>query len=371
MAKRPSPTVAPMIDGHNDFPWAMRTLFGNDLQRFDMAAGVPQVHTDIPRLHAGGVTGQFWAAYVPSTLPEPEAVVQTLEQIDFVHRMIARYPDHLALATNADEVVALQDSGRVASLIGVEGGHSIAGSLAVLRVLYQLGARYMTLTHNENTAWADSATDTPVLHGLSAFGEDVVGEMNRLGMLVDLSHVSADVMRHALRVSAAPVMFSHSSARAICDVPRNVPDDVLQTLAANGGLCMVTFVSGFVSPHVAEWVDETRAIVVQQGGSDNSFTDFSRVALERAAVEPPPRATIADVVRHVEHIREVAGIDHVGIGGDFDGTVLVPDGLHDVSCYPRLFDALRERHWSETEIEQLATGNALRVMRAAEDVAVE
>lgn len=358
-----------VIDGHNDLPWALRTLYDSDLDRADLLAGLPKVHTDIPRLHSGGVTGQFWAAYVPSTLPEPEAVLATLQQIDLIHRMVERHPDHFAFARTADEVEAARAAGRIASLIGVEGGHSIGSSLAVLRVLHRLGARYLTLTHNDNTRWADSATDTPVLHGMNEFGEDVVRDMNRLGMMVDLSHVSADVMRHALRVSSAPVVFSHSSARAVCDVPRNVPDDVLSSLAGNGGVCMVTFVSGFVSQAVADWVDDTRALMVEAGLNPTSFVEFSRFAVERSRSTPPPSATIDDVVRHVEHVREVAGVEHVGIGGDFDGTVMVPDGLHDVSCYPRLFDALRARKWSEADLRLLATDNALRVMRAVEHCA--
>lgn len=358
-----------MIDGHNDLPWAMRMHFEYDLDVADLALGVPTLHTDIPRLHAGGVTGQFWSVFVPSTLAAGDAVLATLEQIEFVHRMVQRYPNDFELARSADDVSRVRADGRIASMIGMEGGHSIGGSLAVLRMMYDLGARYMTLTHNDNTEWADSATDEPVLGGLSGFGVEVVREMNRLGMLVDLSHVSADVMRQAIAVSSAPVMFSHSSARAVCDVPRNVPDDVLLQLATNGGLCMVTFVSGFVSPQVAEWGAETTQMLQARGGNPRSWEEWDRMAAERIASAPPPVATIADVVAHVEHVREVAGIDHVGIGGDFDGTSLVPSGLHDVSCYPSLFDALRARHWSSADLDRLAVGNALRVMRGAEESA--
>lgn len=361
--------MASVIDGHNDLPWAMRLLNDYDLELADLAAGVPAVQTDIPRLHAGGVTGQFWSVYAPSTLPESEAVVVTLEQIHFVHRMVQRYPDVFELARTADEIERARANGRIASLIGMEGGHSIACSLAVLRMMYDLGARYMTLTHNDNTSWADSATDTPLHHGLTDFGRDVVREMNRLGMIVDLSHVSADVMRHAIAASAAPVMFSHSSARAICDVPRNVPDDVLQLLPANGGLCMITFVASFVSPAVARWSNETAEMLSEQGGNPRDWKAFEAAAEARSATAPPPDATIDDVVLHLEHVREVAGIEHVGIGGDFDGTSLLPTGLDDVGGYPRLFDALRERHWSANEIEQLSSGNALRVLRAAEATA--
>ncbi|MGB8858575.1 MAG: dipeptidase [Ilumatobacteraceae bacterium] len=358
-----------MIDGHNDLPWAMRTQFDYDFDVADLASGVPGVQTDIPRLHAGGVTGQFWSVYVPSTLPGGDAVVATLEQIHFVHRMVQRYPDDFELALTADEVDRVRSSGRIASLIGMEGGHSIAGSLAVLRMMYDLGARYMTLTHNDNTEWADSATDEPVLGGLSPFGESVVREMNRLGMIVDLSHVSADVMRQAIAVSSAPVMFSHSSARAICDVPRNVPDDVLLALQANGGVCMVTFVSSFVAPQAAEWSRETAEMVAAQGGDPRDWSAFEAAAARRSAVEPIPAATIADVVAHIEHVREAAGIDHVGIGGDFDGTSMLPEGLADVGGYPRLFDALAARKWSAPDLEQLKSGNAMRVLRAAEAAA--
>lgn len=358
-----------MIDGHNDLPWAMRLLSDYDLDVADLAAGVPAVQTDIPRLHTGGVTGQFWSVYAPSTLPESEAVVVTLEQIHFVHRMVQRYPDVFELARTADEVERAQANGRIASLIGMEGGHSIACSLAVLRMMFDLGARYMTLTHNDNTSWADSATDEPLHHGLTDFGRDVVREMNRLGMIVDLSHVSADVMRQAIEASSAPVMFSHSSARAICDVPRNVPDDVLQLLPANGGLCMITFVASFVSPAVARWSNELVDMMREQGSNPGDWQQFEAAAAARSATTPPPPATIADVVLHLEHVREVAGVEHVGIGGDFDGTSMLPTGLDDVGGYPRLFDALRERRWSAAEIEQLSSGNALRVLRAAEATA--
>ncbi|MEY4230202.1 MAG: hypothetical protein RLZZ362_1051 [Actinomycetota bacterium] len=358
-----------MIDGHNDLPWAMRMLCEYDLDVVDLGQVVPRLHTDIPRLHAGGVTGQFWSVYVPTTLSAAESVVATLEQIEFVHRMVHRFAGDLALARTADEVTRVSAGGRIASLIGIEGGHSIGNSLAVLRMMYDLGARYMTLTHNDNTEWADSATDEPVHGGLAPFGEDVVREMNRLGMLVDLSHVSTEVMRRAIRVSSAPVMFSHSSARAVCDVARNVPDDVLTGLPANGGLCMVTFVPEFVAPDVAEWSDETMRLVALRDGDPRRSSDVRAVARERSAEHPPPVATIDHVVAHLEHVRDVAGIDHVGIGGDFDGTTMVVDGLHDVSCYPALFDRLRRRHWSSADCEKLATTNALRVLRAAEDSA--
>lgn len=253
-----------LIDGHNDLAWAMRQQYDADLDAVDLTSVVPDLHTDLPRLEAGGVAGQFWSVYVsPELFVGPAAVAATLEQIDFVRRLVARYPDRLVLATTADEVEASGD--RIASLLGMEGGHCIDGSLAVLRMMHALGVRYLTLTHNKNVFWADSATDVPALRGLSAFGEDVVREMNRLGMLVDLSHVSADVMRHALRVTAAPVIFSHSSARAVCDHPRNVTDDVLAALAENGGVCMVTFLPAFISPAVARWHAEAKAEARRRG----------------------------------------------------------------------------------------------------------
>lgn len=361
-------TMAGVIDGHNDLPWAMRQLCQYDLDRVDLSGHVPALCTDIPRLRAGGVTAQFWSVFVPSTLAGA-AVTATLEQIDFVHRMIDRHPHAFQLALNADEVACARDGGRIASLIGMEGGHSIDGSLGVLRLMYDLGVRYMTLTHNDNVAWADSATDEPVLGGLSPFGEDVVREMNRLGMLVDLSHVSADVMRQALAASRAPVMFSHSSARALCDVPRNVPDDVLETLAGNGGVCMVTFVADFVSPSCADWMGECRRLVSERGGDPRRSADLGAVVRDRAESDPPPRATIDDVVTHIEHVRDVAGIEHVGIGGDYEGSALMPAGLDDVSGYPRLFDALTARGWRATDLERLRGANVLRVLGDAEDVA--
>lgn len=344
----------------------MRMLCRYDLDEIDLAELMPRLHTDIPRLRAGGVTGQFWSVYVSSTLAGGDAVTATLEQIDFVRRMVDRHRGTFGFARTAAEVERARDSGRIASLLGMEGGHSIDSSLAVLRMMFDLGVRYMTLTHNHNIEWADSATDERRLGGLSPFGEDVVREMNRLGMLVDLSHVSDDVMRQAMRVSAAPVMFSHSSARSVCDVSRNVPDGVLAALAGNGGLCMLTFVANFVSPDVAAWVKEARQIYAERGGNQRNLADLAAFVRERAVSETVPRATIDDVVAHFDHVREVAGIDHVGVGGDFDGALLMPDGLDDVSGYPRLFDALRVRGWSPADLDKVSTGNVLRVLRDAE-----
>jgi len=356
-----------LIDGHNDLAWAMRQEYNSDLDAVDLSTMAPDLHTDLKRLDAGGVTGQFWSVYVsPDSFVGPSAVAATLEQIDFVRRLVARYPDRLVLATTADEVAA--SDGRIASLLGMEGGHCIDGSLAVLRMMRALGVRYLTLTHNKNVPWADSATDAPVLRGLSEFGEEVVSEMNRLGMLVDLSHVSAEVMRHALRVTAAPVIFSHSSARAVCDHPRNVPDDVLATLAENDGVCMVTFLPAFVSPAVSRWhakaKDEAR-----RRGIQKDDPAYAALMADLAAQSPPPVATLSEVVTHIEHVRAVAGIDHVGIGGDYMGGESMPDGLEDVSGYPRLFAALGELGWSSADLAKLAGDNILRVLRAAEDVA--
>ena len=359
----------PLVDGHNDLAWEMRKLAAYDLDEIDLTQNVPALQTDLPRLRAGGVGAQFWSVFVPTSLQADSAVTATLEQIDFVYALATRHAGELALATTADQVESIHASGRIASLLGMEGGHSINESLGTLRMMRALGVRYMTLTHNDNLPWADSATDEPVLGGLSPFGEDVVREMNRIGMLVDLSHVSADVMRQALRVTGAPVIFSHSSARAVCDVPRNVPDDVLGELSANGGVCMVTFVPMFVSPACATWLSECREIVVQRGGDPKVFEDVDSVMTERVENAPPPVATVDDVVAHVEHVRDVAGVDHIGLGGDYDGSRFMPVGLEDVSGYPRLFDALARRGWSDADLGRLAGANVLRVLRAADDLA--
>jgi membrane dipeptidase len=351
-----------VVDGHNDLPWALREHCGYDLTAVDLAGGAPVVHTDLPRLRAGGVAGQFWSVYVPCSLSGDAAVSATLEQVDFVHRLVRAFPEDLTLCRTADQVEAAMEAGRIASLMGMEGGHSVNGSLGTLRMMGTLGVRYMTLTHNENVPWADSATDEPVLHGLSDFGRDVVREMNRIGMFVDLSHVSADVMRDALEVTTAPVIFSHSSARAVCDHPRNVPDDVLGALSGNGGVCMVTFVPQFVSQSWADWYVEALDVVAARGGDRRRFEDVDPVLEERMHLGPP-LPTVVDVADHVDHVREVAGLDHLGIGGDYDGTVSVPRGLEDVSGYPRLFDELRRRGYAEDELRRIGSGNVLRAMR--------
>ena len=361
-------TGIPVLDGHNDLAWAMREHAGYDLTAVDLAAGVPELHTDLPRLRAGGVGAQFWSVYVPHSLAGPAAVATVLEQVDFVRRLVAELPDDLVLSHTADEVTAAMVSGRIASLMGMEGGHSINESLGTLRMMHTLGVRYMTLTHNENVPWADSATDEPVLGGLNSFGREVVREMNRIGMFVDLSHVSADVMRDALAVATAPAIFSHSSARGVCDHPRNVPDDVLGTLAGNGGVCMVTFVPPFVSQDWADWYFESLDVVRGRGLDTRRFDDVDPVLKERLDLAPP-LPTVSAVADHVDHVRDVAGIEHVGLGGDYDGSVMFPEGLEDVSGYPRLFDELRGRGYSEHDLSRIGSQNILRAMRDMQSVA--
>ena len=362
-------TGHPLIDGHNDLAWELREACGPDADRTDLAAPVSFTQTDLPRLARGRVGAQFWSVFVPVSLAGDVAVATTLEQIDFVRRMVGQYPDALELALTAADVERIFAAGKVASLMGAEGGHSIASSLGVLRSFYELGVRYMTLTHNANVGWADSATDEPDCGGLSEFGRQVVGEMNRLGMLVDLSHVSAQTMRAALDTVTAPVIFSHSSARALCDHPRNVPDEILAALPANNGVCMVTFVPRFVSQECWDWDRKLEADMKRRGLDTNEKAPWVAARQERARANPSPRATLAQVADHVEHVRQVAGVAHVGIGSDFDGTDQLPDGLSDVSCFPALFAALLERGWSEADCGLLAGGNVLRVMREAEAAA--
>src|SRR5918993_947434 len=340
---------APVIDGHNDYPWALRGLDpGRDFGKAEISKPVPNLHTDIPRLRQGGVGGQFWSVYVPSTMLGKEAVRATLEQIDIVHRMTRRWPETFEMAHTAGDIERSFKAGRIGSLIGMEGGHSIDNSLATLRMMFALGARYMTLTHSANLAWADASPGPAVLGGLSKFGEEVVREMNRLGMLVDLSHVSPDTMEDAIRVSEAPIIFSHSSAKALCNHHRNVPDNVLQMVAKNGGVVMVTFVPGFISQAVADF--------------------DARPEAERKGMTPPA-ATLSQVADHIDHIRKVAGIDYIGLGGDFDGITQVVTGLEDVSKYPDLTAELLKRGYKDDEGRKILGLNVLRVMRAAEKVA--
>ncbi len=356
----------PLIDGHNDLPWALRERAGEVVNLAEPVAGT---HTDLPRLAAGGVGAQFWSVFVPASIPGDTAVTTVLEQIDLAHRMIAAYPQALELALTAADVERIFAAGRVASLLGAEGGHCIAGSLGVLRMLYALGVRYMTLTHNANVGWADSATDAVAAGGLNDFGRDVVREMQLLGMLVDLSHVSPDTMHDALDAATAPVIFSHSSARAICDNPRNVPDEVLARLPANGGVCMVTFVPGFVSQECADWLASLKAEAARRGLDPRDFGQLWSIKADWEAAHPRPQATLAQVADHVDHVRQVAGVEHVGLGGDFDGTPDVTVGLEDVSAYPALFAELLGRGWTEDDCAALAGANLLRVLRAAESAA--
>ncbi|MET9887831.1 dipeptidase [Streptomyces sp. NPDC006430] len=363
----------PVVDGHNDLPWALREQVRYDLAQRDIAADQSvHLHTDIPRLRAGGVGAQFWSVYVRSDYAGDEAVSATLEQIDVVTQLIDRYPTDLVRALTADDMEAARADGRIASLMGAEGGHSINNSLATLRALHQLGVRYMTLTHNDTIDWADSATDEARHGGLNDFGREVVAEMNRIGMLVDLSHVAETTMRDALAVSAAPVIFSHSSARAVCDHPRNVPDDVLAQLPANGGVAMATFVPKFILPAAVEWTlaaDEN----LRAHGFHHLDTTPEAMALHRAfeAQRPRPVATAATVADHLDHMREVAGIDHIGIGGDYDGTAFTPAGLDDVAGYPNLIAELLTRGWSRPDLAKLTWSNAVRALRDAEAVARE
>jgi len=359
-----------LIDGHNDYPWALREHdAARSLDTLDISKPQPSIMTDIARLKEGGIGGQFWSVYTPVELQGQAAVTATLEQIDIVHRMVRKYPQTFELALTADDVERIHKAGKIASLIGMEGGHSIDNSLADLRMFHRLGARYMTLTHTSNTPWADSATDTPKSNGLSSFGEDVVKEMNWLGMLVDLSHVSPDTMEDAIRVSQAPVIFSHSDARALNDHPRNVPDNILQLLPKNGGVIMVTFVPGFVSPKVNEWnkrqtaeQDRLKALTPNDAAGVKAGVD------KWTAANPAPEATIGDVADHVDHIRKVAGIDHIGIGSDFDGITQTVKDLDNVSTYPRLTAELLKRGYSEADIKKILGLNVLRVLREAEKV---
>lgn len=359
----------PVIDGHNDLMWEAREQVGYDFDRLDVGVGGTPTHTDLPRMRAGGMGAQFWSVYVPTRLAGDAAVAATLEQVDAARELTRRYADRLAWATTADEVEQAWAEDRIASLAGAEGGHSIGCSLATLRQLHRLGVRYLTLTHNANTPWADSATDRPVAGGLTAFGREVVREMNRVGMMVDLSHVSADTMRDALAVAEAPVIFSHSSARAVTDSPRNAPDDVLEAMAAAGGVCMVTFVPKFVNAACADAHREMVAAAEAEGIPEADGARFGPFADRWEAEHPPPTATLADVVAHCEHVREVAGIDHVGVGGDYDGVAVLPTGLEDVSTYPALLSALADRGWSAADLARLTCRNTLRVMRDVEDAA--
>ncbi len=370
----------PLIDGHNDIPWQYRQRAGNDLDGLDLAADLTQLesptHTDIPRLRAGRVGGQFWSVYIPIRRPggtDGDARI-VFEQIDLVHRMVERYGDTFEIAYTADDVERIHRSGKIASMMGMEGGHSIENSLGVLRMLYAAGARYMTLTHSLGLFWADSATDEARVDGLSPFGVQVVREMNRLGMLVDLSHVSPATMHDALDAAEAPVIFSHSSAYEVCRHPRNVPDDVLVRLRDNGGVVMVTFFPWYVSEDLRAWMDAERAERDRLGAAHPDPAERSEIdtGLEAwRAANPRPWPTLAQVADHIDHVRKVAGIDHIGLGSDYDGMPPGPVGLEDVSKYPALFVELLRRGYREDDLRKIAGRNVLRVMRECERVAAE
>ena len=369
--------AAPIMDGHNDVPIQLRSRFSNQINDFDFddttdTAEPPRaaMHTDIARLKQGQVGTQYWSVYVPASLDEPEAVQMTIEQIDVTKRLIDRYSDDLQLATTADEIVAALEAGKIASLIGMEGGHSIGSSLAVLRQMYDLGARYMTLTHSRNVPWADSATDDPEHNGLTDFGKDVIREMNRIGMQVDLSHVSEKVMHDVLDIAQAPVIFSHSSARSLNGHARNVPDSVLQRLPANGGVIMVTFVPGFLSEPARQWnanraAEQARLEALWQG-QPQQVQQGMRLWND---ANPLPQSSIREVADHIDHVRAVAGIDSIGIGGDYDGIPFAPPGLEDVTGYPALFTELARRGYTQADLEKISMGNAMRALRAAESYA--
>ncbi|HET9314652.1 MAG TPA: dipeptidase [Vicinamibacteria bacterium] len=360
---------APVIDGHNDVPWAIREseTHPRDVEAYDLRRKTAG-DTDIPRLRQGGVGGQFWSVYIPAEDKTGYARTQ-LEQIELARRMIAKYPDDLGLALSADDVEREWKRGRIASLLGMEGGHAIENSLGALRGFYDLGARYMTLTHTMTLDWADAAGDPPKHGGLTRFGEEVVHEMNRLGMLVDLSHVTPETMDDALRVSEAPVIFSHSSAKALCDVPRNVPDDILARVGKNGGVVMVTFVASFISGEMAKVAMPAFMEYKQRTADVTDEAERRKIFREIFGKLDLPKATIGQVADHVEHVRKIAGVDNVGLGGDYDGNDTWPVGLEDVSTYPNLFAELVRRGWSDEDLKKLASGNILRAMREAEAVA--
>lgn len=358
----------PVFDGHNDLAWAIRRADEPlDVAAYDLRERTPG-HTDLQRLREGGVGAQFWSVYIPGEIADSGYVRIQLEQVDVARRVIERYPE-LELVGTADEAERAMAEGRIASMLGLEGGHAIDNSISLLRTYYDLGARYMTITHNVTLDWADAASDTARNGGLTAFGEEVVREMNRLGMLVDLSHVSPATMHDAIDASRAPVIFSHSSARALTDHVRNVPDDVLRRLPRNGGLVMVTFVPSFVSEDLRRWWvqrDSVRTEAEARGAGEEAVQAADEAFRE---ANPRPQATIDDVADHIEHVRAVAGIEHVGIGADYDGISSTPVGLEDASTYPRLIAELLERGWTEDELAKLTSRNALRVLRQAEEVA--
>lgn len=368
--------AAPVWDGHNDVPIQLRGRFGNVINQFDFAdttdtgpehSGGRTMHTDLARLAQGRVGAQFWSVYVSADLPEAQAVQATIEQVDVTRRLIARYPDRLALALTAADVEKAMKAGKVASLLGMEGGHSIGSSLGVLRQMYAIGVRYMTLTHSKNTPWADSATADPQHGGLTEFGTQVVREMQRLGMLVDLSHVSEDAMNDALDVAGAPVIFSHSGARAVNGHARNVPDAVLARLKQNGGIVMVVAYPSYVGEKLRLWLADRKAEEARLQSLWQGQPATVKAALDAwDKGHPMPQVTVSDMADHIDHVRDVAGIDHIGVGGDYDGMDTGPVGMEDVTGYPRLFEELARRGYSQADLEKIASRNMMRVMRAAE-----
>ena len=361
----------PLIDGHNDLPWAIRqdTIARGDVSKYPIT-GRARGHTDIPRLRAGGVGGQFWSVYIPGTVGDSGFARMQMEQIDIARQVIANHPETFVWALTAADIRKAFKAGKIGSLLGVEGGHAIENSLGTLRLYYQLGVRYMTLTHSVNIPWADAATDSVKLGGLSRFGQEVVAEMNRLGMLIDLSHVSPGVMSEALDRTKAPVIFSHSSARGVTDHPRNVPDSILARMKANGGVVMVTFVPGFVSQAQVDH-GRARARVIAESNTMHPTDAGARSAMLQSweAANARPVATLKDVADHVDHVKRVAGVDHVGLGGDFDGITELVVGLEDVSTYPALLAELARRGWTDAELKKLVGENVLRALAGAEQVA--
>jgi membrane dipeptidase len=361
-----------LVDGHNDLPWELRETGDLGFRNIDLTRTQPKFHTDLPRLKKGGVDAQFWSAYVPTrTAAKGKAVTTTLEQIDVIHRMVKRYPDQFELASGTEDIERITKAGKIASLIGVEGGHSIDNSLGVLRTYHKLGVRYMTLTHSESLDWADSCTDKPKANGLSTFGEEVVLEMNALGMLVDLSHVSPQTMKAALKVTKAPVIFSHSSARALADHPRNVPDDVLKLVKANGGVVMINFYSGFLVPEGARVTRKMYEVSRELRAKYPDETRYREALREWLREHDYPAGTVHTIVDHIEHVIKVAGIDHVGIGSDFDGVTRLPAQMDDVSYYPYITQELLNRGHKQEDIRKILGGNLMRVFRDAERVSRE
>ncbi|TWT87239.1 Membrane dipeptidase (Peptidase family M19) [Pseudobythopirellula maris] len=360
-----------LIDGHNDLPWELRKKGSADFTKLDIALPQPGLQTDIPRLHEGGMGAQFWSVWVPVDTAKRGAALQTtLEQIELVKLMLARYPNDFELALTTDDIERIHASGKIASLIGVEGGHCIEDSLAVLRRLYGFGARYMTLTHSRSLSWADSGTDDPVSGGLNAFGEEVVREMNRLGMMVDISHVSINVMKQAIALSEAPVIFSHSSCRAIAEHPRNVPDEVLALLPEKDGVVMINFFSAFVVPEAsqinARRLEYELEMEAKHGDDQQAIDSAVRKWNDQ---HPYPNGTIHHVLDHIEHVIKVAGVDHVGLGSDFDGVSVLPDQLEGADCYPLITQGLIDRGYSDADIQQVLGGNLMRVFRKTEQTA--